>query len=98
MIGHYIKSKFEGTSQSYRLNDIIDDMKKQCRMTLVYNKAWRAREVALGLARGSPEESFAILPSYCHMLEMNNPGTVTFVDTDALNRFKYFFYGIRTFH
>ncbi|KAK0573575.1 hypothetical protein LWI29_034673 [Acer saccharum] len=51
LIGHCIKSKFEGTSQSYRPNDIIDDMKKQCGMTLGYNKAWRAREVAMGLAR-----------------------------------------------
>jgi len=98
LIRHCIKSKFEGSSQCYKSNDIIDDMKKQCGMTLGYNKAWRAREVALGLARGSPENSFAILPSYCHMLKMNNPGTVTFIDTDALNRFKYFFYGIRTFH
>ncbi|TXG70652.1 hypothetical protein EZV62_005587 [Acer yangbiense] len=91
LIGHCIKSKFEGTSQCYRPNDIIDDVKKQCGMTLGYNKAWRAREVALGLARGSPEDSFTILPSYCHMLELKNPGTVTFIDTDALNRFKYFF-------
>jgi hypothetical protein len=91
LIGHCIKSKFEGTSQSYRPNDIIDDMKKQCGMTLGYNKAWRAREIALGLARGSPDESFTILPSYCHMLEMKNPGMVTFIDIDALNRFKYFF-------
>ncbi|KAK0598224.1 hypothetical protein LWI29_032678 [Acer saccharum] len=81
LIGHCIKSKFEGTSQSYRPNDIIDDMKKQCGMTLGYNKAWRAREVAMGLARGSPDESFTILPSYCHMLEMKNPGTVTFIDS-----------------
>ena len=98
LIGHCIKSKFEGTSQSYRPNDIIDDVKKQCGMTLGYNKAWRAREVAMGLARGSPDDSFTILHAYCHMLELKNPGTVTFIDTDALNRFKYFFYGIRTFH
>ncbi|TXG49057.1 hypothetical protein EZV62_024932 [Acer yangbiense] len=52
LIGHCIKSKFEGTSQSYRPNDIIDDMKKQCGMILGYNKAWRAREVAMGLVKG----------------------------------------------
>ncbi|TXG48397.1 hypothetical protein EZV62_027691 [Acer yangbiense] len=52
LIGHCIKSKFERTSQCYRPNNIIDDIKKQCGMTLGYNKAWRAREVALGLARG----------------------------------------------
>ncbi|KAK3200582.1 hypothetical protein Dsin_023997 [Dipteronia sinensis] len=91
LIGHCIKSKFEGTSQSYRPKDIIEDINKQCGMTFSYNKAWRAREVALGLARGSPEDSFSILPLYCHMLERKNLGTVTFIDTDDVNRFKYFF-------
>ncbi|KAK3188651.1 hypothetical protein Dsin_028212 [Dipteronia sinensis] len=91
LIGHCIKSKFEGASQSYRPNEIIEDMKKQCGMTFSYNKAWRAREVALGLARGSPEDLFSILPLYCHMLERKNPGTVTFLDTDSVNRFNYFF-------
>ena len=56
LIGHCIKSNFEGTSQSYRLNDIIEDRKKQCGMIFSYNKAWRAREVALGLAMDSPED------------------------------------------
>ncbi|KAK2635602.1 hypothetical protein Ddye_030394 [Dipteronia dyeriana] len=62
LIGHCIKSKLEGPSQSYRPNEIIEDIKKQCGITCSYNKAWRAREVALGLARGSPEDSFSILP------------------------------------
>ncbi|KAK0584741.1 hypothetical protein LWI29_017845 [Acer saccharum] len=62
LIGHCIKSKFEGTSQSYRPNDIIDDMKKQCGMTLGYNKAWRAREVAMGLARAYGSSIYPIGP------------------------------------
>ncbi|KAK2661769.1 hypothetical protein Ddye_000343 [Dipteronia dyeriana] len=85
LIGHCIKSKIEGTSQSYRPNDIIEDVKKQCGMTCSYNKAWRAREVTLGLARGSPEDSFSILSLYCHILERKNLRTVTFIKTDSVN-------------
>ncbi|TXG63798.1 hypothetical protein EZV62_010792 [Acer yangbiense] len=87
LIGHCINSKFEGTSQSYRLNDIIEDMKKQCGMIFSYNKGWRVGEVALGLARGSPDDSFSILLLYCHILEMKIPETVTFIDTDVVNHF-----------
>ncbi|KAK2649834.1 hypothetical protein Ddye_017323 [Dipteronia dyeriana] len=45
LIGHCIKSKFEGPSQSYGPNEIIEDLKMQCGMTCGYNKAWRAREL-----------------------------------------------------
>ncbi|KAL6337759.1 hypothetical protein AAG906_037353 [Vitis piasezkii] len=38
-----------------------------------YDKAWRAKELALGSIRGSPEESYNTLPSYCYVLEQKNP-------------------------
>ncbi|KAL5562473.1 hypothetical protein UlMin_032220 [Ulmus minor] len=43
-----------------------------------YYKAWRGRKHAHTLIRGSPEQSFHILPSYFHMLEKES-------------RFKYLF-------
>ena len=103
LIGQYVKSKFEGqVSRIYRPKDIVDDVRVQLGVNMSYNKAWRAREAALEIARGSPEESFAILPSYCSMLERNNPGTVTHIETDADNHFLYFFMAlgvsIRGFH
>ncbi|KAL6131102.1 hypothetical protein ACLB2K_069480 [Fragaria x ananassa] len=73
LIGQFVKSKFEGrTSRVYRPRDIIDDARVQLGANMGYNKAWRAREAALEIARGSPKESFAILPKYCAMLERKN--------------------------
>ncbi|KAL6210120.1 hypothetical protein ACLB2K_021058 [Fragaria x ananassa] len=73
LIGQFVKSKFEGgTSRIYRPRDIIDDARVQLGVNMGYNKAWRAREAALEIARGSPEGSFAILPAYCAMLERKN--------------------------
>ncbi|KAL6179238.1 hypothetical protein ACLB2K_050754 [Fragaria x ananassa] len=75
LIGQFVKSKFEGgTSRIYRPRDIIDDACVQLGVNMGYNKAWRAREAALEIARGSPEGSFAILPAYCAMLERKNQG------------------------
>ena len=56
-----------------------------------YFKAWRGRQHAQSLIRGSSKESFYMLPSYCYMLEMANPGTITHVEVDRESRFKYFF-------
>ncbi|KAL5544667.1 hypothetical protein UlMin_008451 [Ulmus minor] len=56
-----------------------------------YYKAWRGRKHAHTLIRGSPEQSFHILPSYFHMLEKLNPGTVTRIEVDGESRFKYLF-------
>jgi hypothetical protein len=92
LIGNYVKSKFEGgISRIYTPKDIVDDVRVQLGVNMGYNKAWRARESALEIARGSPEESFAILPSYCSMLESTNHGTITHIETDSENHFLYFF-------
>ncbi|KAK3205436.1 hypothetical protein Dsin_019482 [Dipteronia sinensis] len=69
IIGHYIKSKFEGVGCNYRSKEIIADIHKLLGLNISYEKAWRARESAFDEIRGSPEESYAQLPSYCYMLE-----------------------------
>ncbi|RVW45505.1 hypothetical protein CK203_091441 [Vitis vinifera] len=56
-----------------------------------YDKAWRAKELAFGSIRGSPEESYNTLSSYCNVLEQKNLGTITDIVTDCDNQFKYFF-------
>ncbi|XP_004306199.1 PREDICTED: uncharacterized protein LOC101293420 [Fragaria vesca subsp. vesca] len=105
LIGQFVKSKFEGgTSRIYRPRDIIDDARVQlcvnmgsniqlC-VNMGYNKAWRAREAALEIARGSPEESFAQLRAYCAMLERRNQDTITHIENDDHNHFLCFFMAI----
>lgn len=59
--------------------------------SISYYKAWRAQQWAHALNRGTPEQNYANLPSYCHVLMQANPGTYTFLQTDANNKFKYVF-------
>ncbi|XP_022855517.1 uncharacterized protein LOC111376762 [Olea europaea var. sylvestris] len=56
-----------------------------------YVKTWRSRERTLKLIREDPTESFQQLPSYFYMLEQTNSGTVTKLEVDGHNRFKYCF-------
>ncbi|KAL5564873.1 hypothetical protein UlMin_028037 [Ulmus minor] len=56
-----------------------------------YYNAWRRRKHAHTLIRCLPEQSFHILPSYFHILEKLNPGTVTPIEVDRESRFKYLF-------
>ena len=53
-------------------------------------KGWKAMQYVHSLIRGSPEESFPLLPSYCHMLKLKNPGTVTYIEVDENKKFKFF--------
>nr|GEY75538.1 hypothetical protein [Tanacetum cinerariifolium] len=50
---------------------------------------------------GTPEESFAELPLYCHNLKLKNQGTITHTETNDEDRFEIFFLAvgamIRTF-
>lgn len=91
VIGDYIKSKYEGVSCIYRPKDIIADFQRIHGVSIDYYKAWRARESALNSLYGSPEESFAQLPSFFSNLESKNPGTITHILSDSENRFKYSF-------
>ena len=56
-----------------------------------YWKGWKARQYAHSLIRGSPEESFPLFPSYCHMLKLKNPGTFTRIEVDENKKFKFFY-------
>ncbi|XP_038686652.1 protein FAR1-RELATED SEQUENCE 6-like [Tripterygium wilfordii] len=91
VIGECIKSKYNGVGRIYRPKDIIQDVRQEFGVNISYDKAWRAREAALESVRGTPEDSFSYLPHYCAELEKNNPGTITYIESDHEKRFKYFF-------
>ncbi|XP_073275502.1 uncharacterized protein [Primulina huaijiensis] len=101
-IGQHIKSRLQDLNQSYKPSTIIGDIRREFGINLSYRKAWKAKEHALELIRGSPEDSYGNLASYCYILEKNNPGTTTYIQTDKGDRFLYFFLSlgpsIRGFH
>ncbi|XP_073152970.1 uncharacterized protein [Henckelia pumila] len=101
-ISQHIMSRLQDLNQSYRPSTIIGDIRREFGINLSYRKAWKSKEHALELIRGSPEDGYGNLASYCYILEKNNPGTTTYIQTDQGDRFLYFFLSlgpsIRGFH
>ncbi|XP_022897800.1 uncharacterized protein LOC111411506 [Olea europaea var. sylvestris] len=91
IIENHIAPKYEDVNRVYRPRDIINDIRREFGITVSYTKAYMAKNFACGLIHGKPRESYAKLPTYCHVLEMQNPGTLTFIHTNDDRRFKYLF-------
>ena len=69
LIDESIRETYQGVGCEYRPRDIIQNIRKQYGVEISYEKAWRAREMALGYIRGSHKESYSALPSYCYVLK-----------------------------
>lgn len=87
LIGNCIKEKLRDPKAVYRPRELMNEMRDKYGLTISYEKAWRAREAALVLVRGSNKENYGILPSYLHMLKSTNPGTITRIEKDEENRY-----------
>ncbi|CAL9021435.1 unnamed protein product [Prunus brigantina] len=85
--------EFKDSRSIYTAADIKKDVIQNFGVSISYSTAWRSRELAFKRIRGSAEESYSLLPSYCYELERTNPGTLTYIETDAADHFLYFFYG-----
>ncbi|KAF3500112.1 hypothetical protein F2Q69_00043407 [Brassica cretica] len=70
---------------------IKDAMKNMFGMTLDYTTSYRALLYAQELVRGSAEDGYERLPSYLEQISLANPGSITGLELDSLNRFKYLF-------
>ncbi|KAH9778230.1 SWIM-type domain-containing protein [Citrus sinensis] len=92
LVGKNFRHKFDGASSTYKPADIMQDFQKEFEIS--YHKAWRAREFAMEMVRGSPADSYHLLPSYMAMVEKKNPGSRTFIEKDSANNFKYCFMAI----
>ncbi|XP_070003823.1 uncharacterized protein [Nicotiana sylvestris] len=77
VIASIVKEKYVNPKKIYTANDIIEDIQKQHGIEVSYMKAWRAKEIAMTMIRGSPSDSYKELPKYFYMLEQTNSGTVT---------------------
>ncbi|XP_010424785.1 PREDICTED: protein FAR1-RELATED SEQUENCE 8-like [Camelina sativa] len=59
-----------------------------------YSTANRGKKLAAYDLRGTPEDSFKLVHCYMHMLQTMNPGTISFVELDEAQRFKYLFFAL----
>ena len=65
----------------YSPGEIVKDLRRQNGITMSYQKAWRAKEIAHQKINGSFEEGYSLLPKYCEKLKEANPGSVAFVES-----------------
>ena len=56
-----------------------------------YWKARKWRKIIAYLKRGSPEQSFGLLPQYLYMVKKINPGSITHLQVDENSTFIYLF-------
>ncbi|KAL1199244.1 Protein FAR-RED ELONGATED HYPOCOTYL 3 [Cardamine amara subsp. amara] len=59
-----------------------------------YSTTLRGKKLAVADLRGSPEDCYKMLPSYLHMLEKMNHGTLTRLECGEGNKFKYVFFAL----
>ncbi|XP_062085307.1 uncharacterized protein LOC133791392 [Humulus lupulus] len=91
MVGNVVKSKFTDPKTNYRPKDIAKDMLDRYGVSMSYQKAWRSKEKTVNFVHGSSQDSYRDIPRYLHILKHKNLGTVTDLEIDSLNRFKYLF-------
>ncbi|KAL5582079.1 hypothetical protein UlMin_014521 [Ulmus minor] len=100
LISKYIQNKLGDPKVEYKTNHVISDVKKVLGVTVNYQKAWRAMQNARDEVLGPASDNYRLLPSYCHVLKKNNPGSVTKIMKDSENMyfscslFKIFAYGV----
>ncbi|XP_017984329.1 PREDICTED: uncharacterized protein LOC108663624 [Theobroma cacao] len=71
VIGELISSKVQGNCVTpLRPKEIMEEMNRKWGLQCLYGKAWQAKEYAESLVFCPPEESFQLLPSYFHILEL----------------------------
>ena len=69
VIAHIMKDKLEDDSRDLKPKDIQQDFLSKYKASISYKQAWRGKDFGLQTLRGSPLESFEMLPYYCYNLE-----------------------------
>ncbi|TYK05770.1 protein FAR-RED ELONGATED HYPOCOTYL 3-like [Cucumis melo var. makuwa] len=77
--------------------DIVRYIRAKHGLSISYQKAWRAREVALDEIRGSQEDSYKMIPQFAYILELNNLGSDVEYKVNADGKFLYFFIALFAF-
>ncbi|XP_048615620.1 uncharacterized protein LOC125588355 [Brassica napus] len=90
-IGSLIMHRYDGVKEGPKANDIIHIMRMEHGCEISKSLAWDAREYAISLVIGIPEQSFDKILKYLHMLKEANPGTHTFYETDVDGKFRFLF-------
>ncbi|XP_056850897.1 uncharacterized protein LOC130507068 [Raphanus sativus] len=90
-IGSLIQHRFDDSNEGPKSNEILQFMRMEHSVEITYSHAWEAHEFAIAAVRGIPDESYAKIPKYLHMIKEANPGMHTHYETVDDGRFLYLF-------
>lgn len=85
------KSEFGKCDSLYAPNDLRAYMLREHGITISYKQGHTGCKRGTEATRGTTDESYQHLVSYSYVLEHNNPGTVTCIETNSMNEFVYYF-------
>jgi len=94
LVASVVHSDYPGKYKTPDPKTLIDLVQNKLGVKVSYSTALRGKNKALSDLRGNPEESFARLPSYLYMLQRMNPDTITRLEVDEKNQFKYMFFAL----
>ncbi|GJV68622.1 transposase, MuDR, MULE transposase domain protein [Tanacetum coccineum] len=94
VISQIITPKLQDSKRVLKGKDIQQDILSEYKINISYQQAWRGKDCGIEQIRGSPYESFEMLPYYCHNLERKNQGTVTRIKINEKGVFKMLFIAI----
>lgn len=73
----------------YRPEDIANNIHRQYRVVVSYQKARKVKDCALKDLMGLIDKSYAKLIRYCHNMERTNLDSIFLIENNGENCFKY---------
>lgn len=86
----FILPRVQQESQ-YRPSSIVKHVKTELRIDISYDKAFRAKQLALEVLHGTHGDAYKAMPKYCTDIEQTNPNSVVRLDITSENRFRRVF-------
>ncbi|KAM3266240.1 hypothetical protein P3L10_003234 [Capsicum annuum] len=90
-ITEMVKNKYLNLKSSFTPAEIMDEVRNSHGIRMNYKKAYRAKEKAIELVRGSLRISYANLLAYLYMVNTINPGSYSRLHKTEDNHFLYDF-------
>ncbi|WZZ72606.1 uncharacterized protein LOC106373162 [Brassica napus] len=94
LVASVVHSDYPGKYKTLDPKTLIDLVHNRLGVKVSYSTALSGKNKALSDLFGNPEESFARLSSYLYMLQRMYHDTITRLEVDEKNQFKYMFFAL----
>ncbi|CAN6974234.1 unnamed protein product [Brassica rapa subsp. trilocularis] len=89
LLGSLICSNYGEKKEGLKPKQIIEQVRMLHGVHINYKQAWKVREEAQILVRGTSEDSYYNLSRWLYKITETNPGSLTYQHVDAEGKFKY---------